>query len=72
MYGNPEYPLQKLPEGFIPHNSIGRPQKPERVRLILRHNPDDMQRRKELWSIRSVRLSGMTALTTSYAEERKW
>lgn len=48
MYGNPEYPLQKLPEGFIPHNSIGRPQKPERVRLILRRNPDDMQRRKEL------------------------
>ena len=48
MYGNPEYPLQKLPEGFVPHNSIGRPQKPERVRLILRRNPDDMQRRKEL------------------------
>ena len=48
MYGNPEYPLQRLPEGFIPHNSIGRPQKPERVRLILRRNPDDMQRRKEL------------------------
>ena len=48
MYGNPGYPLQKLPEGFIPHNSIGRPQKPERVRLILRRNPDDMQRRKEL------------------------
>ena len=48
MYGNPDYPLQKLPEGFIPHNSIGRPQKPERVRLILRRNPDDMQRRKEL------------------------
>ena len=48
MYGNPEYPLQRLPEGFVPHNSIGRPQKPERVRLILRRNPDDMQRRKEL------------------------
>ena len=48
MYGNPEYPLQKLPKGFVPHNSIGRPQKPERVRLILRRNPDDMQRRKEL------------------------
>lgn len=48
MYGSPEYPLQKLPEGFIPHNSIGRPQKPERVRLILRRDPDDMQRRKEL------------------------
>ena len=48
MYGNPEYPLQKLPEGFVPHNSIGRPQKPERVRLVLRRNPDDMQRRKEL------------------------
>ena len=48
MYGNPDYPLQKLPEGFIPHNSFGRPQKPERVRLILRRNPDDMQRRKEL------------------------
>ena len=48
MYGNPEYPLQKLPESFVPHNSIGRPQKPERVRLILRRNPDDMQRRKEL------------------------
>lgn len=48
MYGNPEYPLQKLPEGFVPHNSIGRPQKPERVRLILRRDPDDMQRRKEL------------------------
>ena len=48
MYGNPAYPLQKLPPGFQPHNSLGRPQKPARVRVILRRNPEDMQRRKEL------------------------
>ena len=42
------HPLQKLPPGFQPHNSLGRPQKPARVRVILRRNPEDMQRRKEL------------------------
>lgn len=48
MYGNPSYPLQQLPPGFQPHNSLGRPQKPARVRVTIRRNPDDMQRRKEL------------------------
>ena len=48
MYGSPDHPLQKLPPGFQPHNSLGRPQKPARVRVILRRNPEDMQRRKEL------------------------
>ena len=28
MYGSPDHPLQKLPPGFQPHNSLGRPQKP--------------------------------------------
>ena len=48
MYGSPDHPLQKLPPGFQPHNSLGRPQKPARVRVILRRNSEDMQQRKEL------------------------
>ena len=29
MYGHPNHPLRRLPPGFQPHNSLGRPQKPE-------------------------------------------
>lgn len=49
--GRPGYDpsdILKLPPGFQPHNSLGRPQKPARVRVTLRRNPEDMQRRKEL------------------------
>ena len=48
---NPEVPLQKIPdvEQNSPYNHFGRrKQKDARVKLILRRNPDDMQRRKEL------------------------
>ena len=51
MYGNPETPLQKIPdvEQNSPYNHFGRrKQQDARVKLILRRNPDDMQRRKEL------------------------
>lgn len=51
MYGNPETPLQKIPdaEQNSPYNHFGRrKQKDARVKLILRRNPDDMQRRKEM------------------------
>ena len=51
MYGNPEVPLQKVPdvEQNSPYNHFGRrKQKDARVKLVIRRNPDDMQRRKEL------------------------
>ena len=51
MYGNPEVPLQKIPnvEQNSPYNHFGRrKQKDARVKLVIRRNPDDMQRRKEL------------------------
>ena len=48
MYGHPNHPLRRLPPGFQPHNSLGRPQKPARVRVLLRCNPEDMRRRQEL------------------------
>lgn len=51
MYGNLETPLQKIPdvEQNSPYNHFGRrKQQDARVKLILRRNPDDMQRRKEL------------------------
>ena len=47
-YGNLAYPLQQLPPGFQPHNSLGRAQKPAQVRVVIRRNPEDVQRRKEL------------------------
>lgn len=51
MYGDPQIPLQKIPdvEQNSPYNHFGRrKQKAARVKLALRRNPDDMQRRKEL------------------------
>ena len=51
MYGNPQFPLQKIPdvEQHSPYNHFGRrKQKAARVKLTLRRNPEDMQRRKEL------------------------
>ena len=40
------HPLQQLPPGFQPHNSLGRPQKPARVRVTLRRNPEDIAAKK--------------------------
>ena len=40
MYGHPNHPLRRLPPGFQPHNSLGRPQKPARVRVILRRRQE--------------------------------
>ena len=51
MYGNPEVPLQKVPdvEQNSPYNHFGRRKQADaRVKLVIRRNPDDMQRRKEL------------------------
>ena len=51
MYGNPEVPLQKIPdvEQNSPYNHFGRRKQADaRVKLVIRRNPDDMQRRKEL------------------------
>ncbi len=51
MYGDPKTPLQKIPdvEQNSPYNHFGRrKQQPARVKLIIRRNPEDMQRRKQL------------------------
>lgn len=51
MYGNPKISLQKIPdvEQHSPYNHFGlRKQADARVKLTIRRNPDDMQKRKEL------------------------
>lgn len=51
MYGDSKTPLQKIPdvEQSSPYNHFGRRKQADaRVKIILRRNPDDMQRRKEL------------------------